>query len=176
MDMCVVVFMDLDGALWDHEDISQLTPPFKRLSNEEIVDSSGVVVRVHRIALELLDYASKSEFILSTLSWNNPSKALEALRALGLEDVFHYHAIEDHPNKALMAKRVVEEVKKRYEKCRDTVAILYIDDRVIHLEEMRREFKNLLYIKAWESCKSPSECVKYIEQYLLEISSSRASK
>jgi predicted phosphatase len=48
------------------------------------------------------------------------------------------------------------------------VAILYIDDRVIHLEEMRREFENLLYIKAWESCKSPSDCVKYIEQYLLK--------
>ncbi|MFZ8782587.1 MAG: hypothetical protein ACO2OR_01165 [Desulfurococcaceae archaeon] len=75
-----------------------------------------------------------------------------------------------------MAKRVVEEVEKRYEKCRDTVAILYIEDGVIHLEEMRREFENLLYIEAWESCKSLSECVKYIEQYLLKISSSRASK
>jgi len=176
VDMCVVVFMDLDGTLWDHEDISQLTLPFKRISSEEIVDSSGVVVRVYRIALELLDYASRRGFILSTLSWNDPHKALEALRVLGLENVFHYHAIENHPDKALMAKRVVGEVKKRFEKCRNPIAIIYIDDRVIHLEEMKREFKDLLYIKAWESCKSLSDCVKYIEQYLLKISSSHTSK
>jgi HAD superfamily phosphatase (TIGR01681 family) len=90
--MCVVVFMDLDGTLWDHEDISQLTPPFKRISSEEIVDSSGVVVRVHRIALELLDYASRRGFILSTLSWNDPHKALEGfsshISSCGLMRVF----------------------------------------------------------------------------------------
>jgi hypothetical protein len=41
---------------------------------------------------------------------------------------------------------------------------------------MKREFKDLLYIKAWESCKSLSDCVKHIEQYLLKISSSHTSK
>ena len=75
-----------------------------------------------------------------------------------------------------MAKCVVGEVKKRFEKCRNSIAIIYIDDRVIHLEDMKREFKDLLYIKAWESCKSLSDCAKHIEQYLLKISSSHTSK
>ena len=165
MCQCVVVFMDLDGTLWDHYDISTLEIPFTRISKLEFVDLSGVVVRVQRLALEVLEYAVRRGFIVSTLSWNDPVKALEALRVLGLDRVFHYHAIENHPNKALMAQRVLRVIEERG-LCRDSVVVIYIDDRELHLEDMKRAFRNLFYIKAWESCKTINECVELIEQYI----------
>lgn len=165
MRPCVVVFMDLDGTLWDHYDISLLKPPFTRISELEFTDSTGVVVRVYKLALEVLEYAVKRGFIVSTLSWNDPAKALEALKVLGLDGVFHYHAIENHPKKALMAQRVISAISER-EPCRDDIVVVYIDDRELHLEDMKRAFRNLLYVKAWESCRSVSECVELIERFI----------
>jgi len=158
--------MDLDGTLWDHYDISLLTPPFTRISELEIMDSNSVVVRVKKLALEILEYAVKRGFIISTLSWNDPVKALEALRVLGIDKLFHYHATENHPHKALMAHRVVEVVKSRVEICRDKISIIYIDDRELHVEEMKSAFRDLLYIKAWETCRDLSECINLIERYI----------
>jgi magnesium-dependent phosphatase-1 len=165
MDQCVVVFIDLDGTLWDHYDVSILKTPFTKVSELEFIDSNGVVVRVYKLALEVLKYAIRRGFIVSTLSWNDPVKALQALRILGLEELFHYHAIENHPNKALMAQRVLRMIEERG-LCRNNVVVIYIDDRELHLEDMKRAFRNLLYIKAWESCKNIGDCVELIERYI----------
>ena len=58
--LCVIVFVDLDGTLWDHEDISSLIPPFKRLSEFSFADSRGVVVNLNKLA--------ERGFIVFTLS------------------------------------------------------------------------------------------------------------
>jgi len=55
--------------------------------------------------------------------------------AAELDRVFHYHAIENYPNKALMALRVVDEVK-RSGRCRGELVIVYIDDRELHLHDI----------------------------------------
>lgn len=166
VELCIVLFMDLDGTLWDHEDISTLKPPFKKTSDYSFIDSHGVEVRVYRIAVDLLNYALSQGFITSTLSWNIPEIALDALETMGLDKLFHYHAIENHPYKALMAQRIVEALKRA--KCSRVIPI-YIDDREIHVEEMRRAFPGLLYIRAWVTCSDLRGCIEIINNYLRSI-------
>lgn len=96
MDQCIILFMDLDGTLWDHDDTSVLNPPFKRVSELEFTDSLGEKVRLNTVAIEILRYALSHGFITSTLSWNMPEKTLEALKVMEVDKLFHYNAIEYH--------------------------------------------------------------------------------
>jgi magnesium-dependent phosphatase-1 len=157
--------MDLDGTLWDHGDISVLKPPFTRISELEFTDSLGERVRLNAMALEILRYALNRGFITSTLSWNMPEKALEALKVMGVDRLFHYNAIEYHPDKASMALKILGSLR-REGRCLGGASIIYIDDREIHLDDMRKALGNLLYIKAWSTCRSTHECVNLIEQWL----------
>lgn len=140
------MFLDLDGTLWDHEDISQLIPPFKRIDEFTIVDSKGREVRVYRPLIEIVKRVVENGFLLSTLSWNNPAVALDALEKLGIRELFHYHAIEDHPRKEIMALKALKYFKNAYG-CK-AFKVIYIDDREIHLDDMIRVFPDLCFIKA----------------------------
>jgi hypothetical protein len=77
--------------------------PSRKFPGFEFVDPNGVVVKVRKLVLEVLKYAMRRGFIVSTLSWNDPAKALQALRTLDPGKLLHFHAIEDRPNKALTA-------------------------------------------------------------------------
>jgi len=50
------------------------------------------------------------EVLLCQRSWNDPAKALQALRTRGLDKLLPFHAIEVHLNKALMAQRVLKTI------------------------------------------------------------------
>jgi predicted phosphatase len=56
--------------------------PSIKFPSFEFVDSNGVLVKVRKLVLEVLKNAMRRGFIVSTLSWNDPAKALRALRAL----------------------------------------------------------------------------------------------
>ena len=36
-----LLFMDLDGTMWDHKNVSELSPPFRRVLETRVVDSRG---------------------------------------------------------------------------------------------------------------------------------------
>ncbi len=161
-----LLFFDLDGTLWDHKDISSLKPPFKKLGLLEIVDSQGARVRVYEDSLKILNWARKNGAIASTLSWNDPVIALEALRALGLSDAFDYHAIEPHPMKGLMAEKVLARIREErglvFKPCR----IIYVDDRDIHLEEVRGRVGNISFLQAWRDFRDFNGAVLLISRLL----------
>ncbi|WP_051400989.1 magnesium-dependent phosphatase-1 [Desulfurococcus amylolyticus] len=125
MDQCIILFMDLDGTLWDHDDISVLNPPFKRVSELEFTDSLGEKVRLNTVAIEILRYALSHGFITSTLSWNMPEKTLEALKVMEVDKLFHYNAIEYHPDKASMALKILRSLREK-SRCLGGASIIYI--------------------------------------------------
>lgn len=144
-----VLFIDLDGTLWDHLDVSALKPPFHRVGEGVVRDSDGVEIHLYPDMVRLIKWAKAHGAFTSTLSWNNPSHALGVLEAFNLNKLFDYHGIEPHPAKEEYAWRVLEAVRRghgvRLEPCR----IVYIDDRIIHLNGMRRRLGEIIFLQAW---------------------------
>jgi len=151
-----LLLLDLDGTLWDHLDISMLKPPFIRISEDLIIDSLGVKVKLYEDIVKVIKWAKREGAIIAALSWNIPWKAIEALRAFNLLDLFDYLGIEDHPGKGSMALKIVRDLESRgyrIKYCR----VIYIDDRIIHVEDVREKIGDITFIKAWTDFRNEEE-------------------
>ena len=62
---CKVLFIDLDGTLWDHKDVSQMKPPFKRMGEGMIIDSIGTTLKINETMLEILRMIKDEGVLLS---------------------------------------------------------------------------------------------------------------
>lgn len=165
-----LLFFDLDGTLWDHKDISSLDPPFRRLSPLRIADSRGVVVTVYEDSLKLLKWARSRGAIVSALSWNDHMIAVSALESLGVLGLFDYLAIEPHPGKGDMARRVIESLRKERGLELSPCRIIYIDDRDIHVNDVREKIGDIAFLMAWRDFKSFEEATERIESILSSCS------
>ncbi len=151
-----MLFLDLDGTLWDNLDISSLKPPFKRVSEDAIVDSEGVVVRLYKDIVAVARWAKRNGAIVVALSWNIPEIAVEALRAFNILDIFDYLGIEEHPDKGLVAFKILEDIRSRgynVKYCR----VVYVDDREIHVEGVRRWLGDINFVRAWVDFRDGEE-------------------
>ncbi|ALM75060.1 magnesium-dependent phosphatase-1 [Thermococcus barophilus] len=153
-----LLILDLDGTLWDHEDASQLVPPFE-VHDDTVIDAYGNKLSLFPSVREFLEWA-KDRFILSIASWNMEELVRPILEALGLWDYFIFPKIENHPDKASMILRTVEQLKSiGYE----VDEIIYIDDRTLHLQDIKREIPNVKFIQMWIDVKSFEELKKVLE-------------
>ncbi len=162
-----LLLMDLDGTMWDHKNVSELIPPFKRVSETRVVDSRNVPVNLYIDTLKIVLWARERGAIISSLSWNEPKKALGVLDAFGIRDLFHYHMIENHPNKDQMILKLLSMLKEEgldIPLCR----IIYIDDRTIHLDSIYRNIGRIVFLQAWKDFKNHEEAVRKIETNIIE--------
>lgn len=162
-----LLLMDLDGTMWDHKNVTDLIPPFRRVSGTRVVDSRGVEVNLYPEALKIVLWARDSGAFVSSLSWNDPGKALGVLEAFGIRDLFHHHMIENHPNKDAMISRLLLTLRGRgleFPLCR----IVYIDDRTIHLDSIYRNIGRIVFLQAWRDFKTHREAIEAIEKRLGE--------
>ena len=155
------MFNDLDGTLWDHKVVSQMKPPFKRIGEGMIIDSIGTTLKINKTVLDIMRAIKDEEALLSTLSWNNPDVALHALEELGLRNYSHYHAMEYHPRKDLMAEKALTFFKESYN-CEE-FEIACIDDRDVHLNDLRKKYLETCFIMAWRDFTSISEGVEKVK-------------
>lgn len=163
-----LLFLDLDGTLWDHKDISSLKPPFSRVDKGTIKDSNGVIIRLYEESLKLLKWARSNGAIVSTLSWNIPEKAMDAIKAFGLENEFDYFVITPEPNKGGAALKFLEQLKKKERCILPPCAIVYIDERDIHLKEVKEKLGNITFLMIWKDFSSFEDGRKLIEEKLSE--------
>jgi magnesium-dependent phosphatase-1 len=157
-----LLLMDLDGTMWDHKNVSDLEPPFKRVSETRVIDSRGIVVNLFTETVKILIWARSSGAIISSLSWNIPEKALAVLEAFGIRDLFHYNMIENHPNKDVMISKLLETLRSNgvsIPLCR----IVYIDDRTIHLDNIYRSIGRIVFLQAWRDFTNHREAIERIE-------------
>ena len=151
-----ILFIDLDGTMWDHLDISALKPPFRRISRDTIADSEGVTVRLYEGMVDVLRWARGEGAIIAALSWNIPEKAVEALREFNILDLFDYLGIDVHPDKGLVAEKIVRDLESRGYKIKPC-RIIYVDDRDIHVKGVKDRLGDIVFLKAWSSFKTPEE-------------------
>lgn len=157
-----VVFIDLDGVVWDYEDISQTNPPYRCIDNL-LFDSNGVVVRLNNGVRDFLFFVKNLGLNLYTLSWNDPVKALQAIDCFSLNNFFNGHSIRDDPRKYLGIKRVLSEIGISIKPCE----IVYIDDRDIHLNDILENIGNVVFIHMWRGIRDFYELINYFNKVML---------
>ena len=154
--------LDLDGTLWDNEDISLLTPPFKKISDDIIVDSSGISVKLNKDMVKLLKWARENGGITSTLSWNIPYNAIAALQAFQVIDLFDYITIENTHRKDRMIMKLLEKIGiergVQFKPCE----MVYIDDRDIHVRDIYSNVGQINFFQAWIDFNTFEEAVHLI--------------
>ncbi|WP_457741569.1 magnesium-dependent phosphatase-1 [Thermococcus sp.] len=147
-----LLVLDLDGTLWDHEDASQLEPPY-HFSDDCLTDSKGERLCLFPGVRDFLKWASK-RFLLSIASWNVEEKVRPILEGFDLWDYFLFPKIENHPNKGDMILRIIEELHSIGYKVED---IIYVDDRDIHVDNVKMAVPGVDFIHMWVDVKSFEE-------------------
>jgi len=153
-----VLILDLDGTLWGHEDASRLVPPFT-VNGNCVIDDYGEELHLFPGVREFLEWASE-RFVLSIASWNVEDLVRPILEALEIWGYFRHPKIEGHPNKADMIRRTLEQLEiEGYE----ISEVIYVDDRKIHLRDIRRSVPNVKFIQMWVDVKSFEELKRKLE-------------
>lgn len=145
-----IVFFDLDGTLWDHLDISATHPPFTRISDSSILDSMGVKISLLPGAVDFIRWVRSNNGIISTCSWNEYDKAMDALKCFGLEKLFDFHKISTNPNKFQLMEQVLEALSKENISI-DKERLFYIDDRDIHIKDVKERFPDMKFFNIWKN-------------------------
>ena len=140
-----VVIFDLDGTIWNHGDISALSPPFKKVSDDIIEDSRGNLVKLYPYVKETLSELKSMDLVLAIASWNKEEIALSTLKAFNLINFFDYYCIEYHSRKEKMIKKLLNRINRERTRVYP-IQIIYIDDRDIHLSNIIREVGEIYFI------------------------------
>ncbi len=158
--------LDLDGTLWDNEDISLLNPPFKKITEDTIVDSNGIKVRLNKDMVKLSKWARENGGITSTLSWNIPDNAIAALQAFQVIDLFDYITIENTHRKDKMIIELLEKIRAEKRLEFKPCEIVYIDDRDIHITDIYTNIGPINFLHAWVDFSTFEEAVHLITNAL----------
>ena len=154
-----LLVLDLDGTLWDHEDASRLNPPYE-FHDDYIVDASGEELHLFPGVRDFLNWASE-RFILSIASWNVEERIRPILEGFGLWNYFLFPKIEGHPDKGDMIRRTVEELRSIGYGIDD---IIYVDDRIIHIDGVKMAFPGVHFVHMWVDVKSFEELMQLLEK------------
>ncbi len=155
-----MLFLDLDGTVWDHPNISSLEPPFTRVSDNTIVDSTGIAVHLHQNVRRFLSEIRELGIKVIALSWNVYEIAYQALQAFDLVKYFDALYIEPHPHKGYLMAKALQELNLDVKPCE----VLYIDDRDIHIDEIKAIVGNVVFIQAWKHFKSFNELLNLVKK------------
>jgi len=154
-----LLILDLDGTLWDHEDASALVPPYE-FNGDCLTDSTGQKLCLFPGVREFLEWASE-RFILSIASWNVEKKVRPILEGFGLWHYFAFPKIENHPNKGDMIVRTLKELEILGYKVEEAI---YVDDRDIHIGEVKTAVPSIRFVHMWRDAKSFEELRELLER------------
>ncbi len=144
--MIRLVVFDADGTLWEHSDISSLSPPFSKIDENTLIDRKGVEIRLFPDVKRLLNELTTREIIVSMASWNKPEPVFEALRKLDILHYFTHPKVEFHPNKHEMMKGLLTDLEAEGTAVKPE-EILYIDDQTWHIEKIRKHIGAIHFLQ-----------------------------
>jgi magnesium-dependent phosphatase-1 len=145
-DLIKLVVMDADGTIWNHHSVSELVSPFRLISRDIAEDRYGDKVVLKERLRDFLEFAKHKGILVSLASWNEPENVFELLSVFKISDYLVYPMAEPHPNKNLMIKRILVNLEMKGIKVHPE-EVLYIDDRDIHLMEVRESIGNVNFLK-----------------------------
>jgi len=141
-----LVVFDADGTLWEHSDISSLSPPFSKIDENTLIDRNGIEIRLFPDVKRLLKELTARGIIVSMASWNKPEPVFEALRKLDILHYFTHPKVEFHPSKHEMMKGLLTDLEAEGTAVKPE-EILYIDDQTWHIEKIRRDIGAVRFLQ-----------------------------
>jgi len=147
--------------LWDHPDISSTNPPFKRIDENTLVDSTGSEIHLYKHVREMLQRLKEQNVIISLASWNAPEPCYEALQKLDLLKYFKHPKVQPHPEKHKMIKELLEDLKEDGIDVKPD-EILYVDDKSRHLDDIRKQTGMIRFLQMWVDVKDHLEILGYL--------------
>lgn len=131
-----LVIFDCDRTLWEHRDVAETKPPYRRVDEDTIEDARGDRVRLFPGARDVLDALRERGLLISIASWNLPQIVSRILDALGLTAYFTRPKVEFHRNKDRMIASLLRELAQDGIVLRPE-EVLFVDDRLAMLETVR---------------------------------------
>lgn len=159
------LFIDLDLTLWNHSNLSLTNPPYTRVGVNAIVDSRGERIELNYGAREFLEWAREAGLMLFTLSWNEPAKAVKALKALGVDALFNGIYVEPHHRKDLVMLKALKDLEEKGISLKPC-EIIYVDDREIHGEQVKNSVGDVVFVLMWKDVKDFIELRKFVNELL----------
>ncbi|GGM69380.1 magnesium-dependent phosphatase-1 [Thermogymnomonas acidicola] len=166
-----MLMMDLDGTVWDHLNITGVDPPY-RVEGGVLVSENGTRIRPYQDAIEFIRWCRSNGAITCTLSWNRFDYVEEALKKLGIWELFDLHATEYTPDKAGRLRRVLDGLAGGGLVI-PPERVVYVDDRDIHMEEIRRQVGEVIFIHIWKVIRDYAEARRIVEDKVLGTPAAR---
>ena len=161
-----LLMMDLDGTVWDHLDISSVRPPYRVAGPGRIENQDGIVITVFPAAIEFIRWCRSNGAITCTLSWNHREYVMEALEKLGIMDLFDYHETEFSPAKDQRILHLLDVLRNKG----ITISpdrIVYVDDRDIHMDDIRQNVGNIVFLHIWKGVRNYEEARAIIRKNII---------
>ncbi|SMD30482.1 magnesium-dependent phosphatase-1 [Picrophilus oshimae] len=165
--------MDLDGTVWDNLNISGVRPPYRRISDNEITNGD-VRIKLLDDIIDFMEWCKTNGAIIISLSWNIKENALMALREFNIDRFFDYHATDYTPEKGRRLLEALKYLGDRGIKI-DRSRIVYIDDRNIHMDEIKRLVGDIIFIHMWKDVDNYKKAKEIIYKNIIQSKSSRGA-
>jgi len=156
-----LVILDGDGVLWDHQDLSALSLPFRLSNQDTIVDANGERVRLLKGVRKLLRTLAKQGIIVTLATWNKPEHVTQALQLFKVNEYFRVVEARFHPDKHLMIKNILEKLMNEGVMIEPN-QMLYVDDRTVHIADVRKEIGDVHFLQMHVDVKDLLEILRYI--------------
>ncbi|WP_287960157.1 magnesium-dependent phosphatase-1 [Acidiplasma sp.] len=157
--------MDLDGTVWDNLNISGINPPYEKIDSEKI-RGENTVVTIYKSAVEFMIWCKRHGAIITSLSWNKKEHAMEALEKFGIIDLFDYNATDYTPDKDKRLLDLINILKANGINITPD-RIVYIDDRDIHMDAIKKSVGDIIFINIWKTAKNYDEAKDVIKKKIL---------
>ncbi|MBI4230189.1 MAG: magnesium-dependent phosphatase-1 [Planctomycetes bacterium] len=133
-----LVIFDLDGTLWECTAgvCGQLLPPLALEGPDALRDATGAHLQLLPGARALLETLRGQGILLSAASLNDEPVAREALRLLGIEDLFSYPQLRWHP-KDLSIRNILHLFAERAGIRLTPQEVLFVDDQADNIRMAR---------------------------------------
>jgi magnesium-dependent phosphatase-1 len=142
-----LVILDCDRTLWDHHNVSELTPPFSRVDDQTVQDARGVRVRLRPGARELLAGLRTRGVLISIASMNHPEPVLAIFDLLELTEFFTRPKVEPHPHKDRTIGATLRELAADGAVLQPD-EVVFVDDKPMHLTQVREALGSIRTLQA----------------------------
>ena len=158
---------DIDGTLWDTLDISLVAPPYFPDGKGRLRSADGTIVRLITEAIDFVTWCRRNGAKVTSLSWNIPERVFPAIEVLGISNLFDFHATEYTEAKHERLFDLLGKLRRRGIII-PPQRVVYVDDRDIHIESIRKKVGDVVWIHIWNEVPDYKAAKRIVRKRILQ--------